>query len=125
MTSAAQLLTSDTLSPARRAQPRVPVNLPVTIEHAAGPTHAVAVNLGLGGMFVEAPSSLSYGLQVDVLVQVSPRSGPLRLPAVVRWSTQAGFGLQFLQLGARETYAVSALVSSTPAEPALASASRR
>jgi hypothetical protein len=33
----------------------------------------------------------------------------LRLPAIVRWATPDGFGVQFGSLGARETHAISEL----------------
>jgi len=91
--------------------PRVPINLPIVIQLGAASFHAIAVNLGMGGVLVGAGPVLSYGERVDVLVELPGLAGPSRLPGVVRWSNQEGFGVQFQELGARETYAISALVT--------------
>lgn len=90
---------------------RVSVNLPVVVEHGAARIQAVAVNLGLGGVFILASPALPYGEQLHVLVQLPGLAGPSRLPAVVRWSDQGGFGVQFQQLGARETHAIGVTVA--------------
>lgn len=90
---------------------RVSVNLPVVVEHGTARIQAVAVNLGLGGVFIQADSTLPYGEQLNVVVQLPGLAAPSRLPAVVRWSDQGGFGVQFQQLGARETHAIGAMVA--------------
>jgi len=90
---------------------RVPVNLPVVIEHAGARLHAVAANLGIGGVFVQGIASLAYGEQLYLVVELPGLAGPSRLPGVVRWSDAGGFGVQFQQLGARETHAIGALVA--------------
>jgi type IV pilus assembly protein PilZ len=67
-------------------------------------------------MFLETERALPFGTQVHVEL-VLPLVGSARLPAVVRWTTGEGIGLQFGLLGARETHAITALVarSSVPA----------
>jgi hypothetical protein len=95
----------------RRRQPRVPANIWVTIEAANGRFDAMAANLGLGGAFIESTPSLSYGEEVVVHLPLPGVAKPLRLSAVVRWSSSTGFGVQFLEMGAKETHAISALVA--------------
>ena len=95
----------------RRAQPRVPVQIPVVIEQGALYLDAVAVNLGLGGMLVEARPPLPFGSSVTVLIQLPELTRATRLAGVVRWNSASGCGIQFLQLGARETYAISLIVA--------------
>lgn len=90
---------------------RVPVNLPVVVEHGAARFEAVAANLGLGGVFVLASPGLPYGEHLDVVVELPGLAGLSRLPGVVRWSDQGGFGVQFQQLGARETHAIGVAVA--------------
>ena len=97
-----------------RRQPRIPIELPAVIElgEGASQTQALIVNLGLGGAFIQAEPPLSYGTQIHIHVQLAPGEELLRLPAVVRWNNAWGFGVQFLQLGARDTHSISAVVTS-------------
>jgi hypothetical protein len=93
----------------RRREPRVVANIWVTIERT-GPRSrfdAVAVNLGLGGAFIESEPSLSYGEMVIVHLPLPGLPGALALTAVVRWKNDAGFGVQFLEMGAKETHALA------------------
>jgi hypothetical protein len=94
-----------------RGRPRVPVSLAVVIEHDDASFQAVAVDLGLGGIFVEPTDGVSYGLRVDVLVELPGLEHVRRLPGVVRWTRGSGFGIQFLQLGVHETQAIGALMA--------------
>ena len=98
----------------------------MVIDHPAAPHHAIAVNLGLGGVFVEASPTLGYGERIELVLQLPGLAGPSRLPGVVRWVDATGFGVQFQQLGARETHAIGELVAafrhtatSSPGQPSL------
>ena len=95
----------------RRAQPRVPVQLPVVIENGAIFLDAVATNIGLGGAFVELRPPLSYGTHITLIIQLPELPRPAHLSGIVRWNDASGCGVQFLQLGARETYALSMVVA--------------
>ncbi len=95
----------------RRAQPRVPVRMPVVLEHGALYLDAVALNLSVGGAFIEVRPPLSEGTHVNVLIQLPELSRAARLAGVVRWENASGCGVQFLQLGARETYGISMVVA--------------
>jgi len=91
----------------RRRISRVGVELVVELELEGGRRlGGIALDVGLGGMFIEAVEVLAYGSQLTVLV----RGGAIKLPATVRWASGNGMGVQFGLLGARETHAVADLV---------------
>ena len=111
-TNAIATPTRSTAWKSRRAEPRQPVSLPIVVEHATGVFSAVTVNVGPGGMFIEADPVLAYAVAVEIIVQLPGMPERSRLPGVVRWHNESGFGVQFLQLGARETHALATLVAS-------------
>jgi hypothetical protein len=87
----------------RRAQARVAVHFPLWVTLEAGALSGVATDLGVGGMFIRAAEPLAYETKVTVEFRSSIAGATLRLPAVVRWSTNIGFGVQFGALGILET----------------------
>ncbi|MEB2313163.1 MAG: PilZ domain-containing protein [Sorangiineae bacterium] len=92
----------------KRVHPRVSVSIEVICERAAGPSvKGVVTDLSVGGMFVESGATMSFGDELTVVVTFSSAEGPVRLPAVVRWTKPGGFGVQFGLLGARETHALT------------------
>jgi hypothetical protein len=97
----------------RRAQPRVPVDLAVVVRVGEQELQAVAVNLGVGGIFVAGARCPDYGARIEVRITLPSLPEPSHLPGVVRWcgADKQSFGIQFLELGARETHAISLLVS--------------
>lgn len=74
----------------------------------------MAANVGLGGAFIEGPA-LAYGEELVIHLPLPGVAEALRLGAVVRWSNGEGFGVQFLEMGAKETHAISALVAAAAA----------
>lgn len=91
--------------------PRKPVRAPVAVVGPGGARlEGHSRDLSVGGMFVEAASSFPFGTEVRVEVAL-PLVGRASLPAVVRWVTREGLGLQFGLLGARETHAITALIA--------------
>ena len=98
------------LTDSKRKSPRSPVQLGVLIVANGVTSRAHAANVGLGGMFIEGPPR-SYGELLDVVVELPGLTRPARLPAIVRWSSSRGYGVQFLQLGAQVTYALSHLLA--------------
>jgi Tfp pilus assembly protein PilZ len=96
----------------RRHAERVSIKLTVVVEHTAGSFEGTALDIGFGGMFVESNSVPTYGDRVDIVLTLPTGPDPLRLPGLVRWTKEQGFGLQFLELGARETYAIARLLES-------------
>jgi len=97
----------------RRRTVRRAVTLAVRVEAPGREIAGVARDLGLGGMFVNASEPFSYAAEVSVVFGRDPIGIELRLPAVVRWVTAHGFGLQFGRLGARETHALVQLLTTT------------
>jgi hypothetical protein len=68
--------------------------------------NARSADVSPGGMFLHAEVTPSFSANV-VLVCSLPRLPDARLPAVVRWTKEGGFGVQFGLLGARETHALN------------------
>jgi len=102
------------LPESKRKSPRVQIHLVVQIEAEGASARALAVNVGLGGMFI-AGWPLAYGQLVHIVAQLPGLAEPARLPAIVRWANGEGYGVQFLQLGAQVTHALSQLVSQAAA----------
>ncbi len=102
------------MGPTNRKSPRVRIDLLVQLDSEGVVSPALAINVGLGGMFVEGPP-LGYGQFVDVIAKLPGLLEPVRIPAVVRWTKDRGIGLQFLQLGAQVTHALSELVAGVSA----------
>ena len=79
---------------ARRYQ-RVKVNCKVSIELNQEQVSGIALDLSLGGMFVQASRTLPMGSIVLVRLELGPGAPPLNLAArVVRSSANNSMGLQ-------------------------------
>src|SRR3954471_13662421 len=97
-----------------RKSPRTRIDLLIQIEIEGRVLPALAVNVGLGGMFIEG-QPLEYGQFIDIIAELPGLAGPVKIPAVVRWAKDRGVGVQFLQLGARVTHALSQFVGDSSA----------
>ena len=78
----------------------------VTVEGSSEVTGRVR-DLSIGGMYFECEDKIAFGSKVEVAIAFPPPSGTLSLPAVVRWTSEDGVGLQFGLMGARETHAIA------------------
>lgn len=97
----------------KRVHPRIPLSADVACEAAGGATiRGRAKDISVGGMFIESEASVSFGTQVSIVLRLPNAKADLRLPAVIRWLSPGGFGVQFGLLGARETHALSELFKS-------------
>ena len=87
----------------------MPLNVEVRceVEGAEGPITGIGKDLSIGGMFIESASAPSFGTKMKVRLALPARNEELSLPAVVRWCSDGGFGVQFGLLGARETFAIT------------------
>jgi Tfp pilus assembly protein PilZ len=92
-----------------RQYKRTPVELPLefvssnTRERTAGK----AMDLAVGGMFVQTPNPAVFGTEVVLFVTFPGERREMQLPAIVRWMRSGhGMGVQFGLLGARETHAI-------------------
>ncbi len=71
-----------------------------------------STDISLGGMFIETKEPLAFGTDVVVHVHVPGEASAYALPAIVRWTEPDGMGVQFGNLGARETHTITELVAS-------------
>ncbi len=96
----------------KRSHPRVNVDTPVTVERpGAAPLTGMAEAISIGGMFIEATENQPFGTESSIVGRFPGAKADLRLPAIVRWTKPTGFGVQFGSLGARETHAISQLLT--------------
>ncbi|HEX4516925.1 MAG TPA: PilZ domain-containing protein, partial [Polyangiaceae bacterium] len=65
----------------------------------------------LGGMFIETKTPEAFGADVIVHVHVPGEASAFALPGKVRWTAPDGMGIQFGNLGARETHTITELVA--------------
>jgi hypothetical protein len=68
-------------------------------------------DVSLGGMFIETAAPLAYGSALRIFLRLPGLRGEASIEAVVRWTKPAGMGVQFGTMGARETHALTQLLS--------------
>jgi hypothetical protein len=97
----------------KRVHVRIPIDVAVTCELTDGSeVYGVAKDISVGGMYVECRESVPFGAKLTVVGKLPGLPDQARLPGVVRWSKEGGFGVQFGLLGARETHAITQLMRS-------------
>jgi Tfp pilus assembly protein PilZ len=95
----------------QRRHPRVAIQSTARCETNEGVVfEGVAMDLSLGGMFIESPDAPAFGTNLTIVLTLPDSATALRLPGVVRWNKPGGFGVQFGLLGAAETHAVGRFV---------------
>jgi type IV pilus assembly protein PilZ len=95
----------------QRRHPRVVIRLPIVCEVPGGdPFVATVSDLSVGGLSIESSSVPPFGTELTIVADF-PGDPGLRLAAVVRWARPGGFGVQFGLLGARETHALTGLLT--------------
>jgi type IV pilus assembly protein PilZ len=95
----------------KREHPRTPFDAAITCEVGGQSFNALAKDISLGGMYIEAAPVPAFGAKMQVICRLPGMSEDSSLPAVVRWVKPGGFGIQFGLLGARETHAITSLLS--------------
>lgn len=68
-------------------------------------------DVSLGGMFIETTAPLPYGSALRVFLRLPGLRVEASIEAVVRWAKHTGMGVQFGRMGARETHALTQLLS--------------
>lgn len=82
------------ISKNRRRLTRVEVELPAAMEREGEATVPVRISdVGVGGVFIESDTVPAYGSRLTLVLYVSGLL--IRVPAVVRWADERGFGVQF------------------------------
>lgn len=71
----------------------------------------VAKDISLGGMFVITDFLPEFNAELTVYVKLPGQQSELVLPGIVRWESKDGMGVQFGNLGARETHAITEFVA--------------
>jgi type IV pilus assembly protein PilZ len=91
---------------------RTPLDEPVTFTRK-GTTEVLkarAKDVSVGGMFVETPTVPPFGTEVTIRVKLPHGKDELSLPGLVRWVRSDGMGVQFGNLGAKETHEITEVV---------------
>jgi hypothetical protein len=104
-----------------RVYPRIPVNIPIQYRLVEAPrevelvlklqrkwTHSRALNLSLGGMYLEG----DQGLKVDDIlrfdISLPNKSTPITVFAEVVWANETGAGLHFMAVKAQNMESLKA-----------------
>jgi type IV pilus assembly protein PilZ len=94
----------------KRGHPRATVQADLICRRADGSSFAArAKDLSVGGMFVLSQATVTFGEELTIELTPDGSRKSMSLPAVVRWTQENGFGVQFGLLGARDTHAISEL----------------
>ena len=71
----------------------------------------VCRDFSLGGMHIQTTNPAPFGANVTVYLKLKGMQKPSALPGIVRWVKDDEMGVQFGLLGARETYAITEMLS--------------
>lgn len=95
-----------------RQHPRKSVQCPVAFQLEGGPRmEATCRDLSLGGMFIETAESAPFGAALLVYLALPGMRQETTIRCTVRWTKPEGMGVQFGVMGARETHALTQLIS--------------
>ncbi len=96
-----------------RKHPRKLIETHVAFQVGDGPlVEAHCRDVSLGGMFIHTDAPLPYGAKVRLYLRLPGLREEAVVDAVVRWSKPDGMGVQFGVMGARETHALTQMLSS-------------
>jgi uncharacterized protein (TIGR02266 family) len=109
----------------RSAAPRIEHDATVKVETGGGagaPFEARATNLSVGGLFVQAPTVLAPGAQVDLRVSLRDGGGPVHAKGEVVWVDERdresrGMALRFIELAGDAERRIAKLVALRTREP--------
>ena len=95
-----------------RRHPRSQVTAPIAFQIGEGPLiEAESHDISLGGMFIETTEPAAYGAKIRIYIQLPGLKQETQIEAIVRWRKTTGMGVQFGMMGARETHALTELIS--------------
>lgn len=98
--------------PEHRQYPRKNLTSLVAFQIGEGPrVEAECHDVSLGGMYIETSAPLAYGTAVVVLLRLPGMKAETRIQSIVRWWKPTGMGVQFGVMGARETHALTTMLS--------------
>ncbi len=94
----------------QRTHPRCPCNVPVKITTSTGELDAMAVNVGLGGIYIESATLPAFNSEVTVRFRLPSLDEDTVVASTVRWVRNGGAGLQFGSLRARDVWGLNQLL---------------
>ena len=96
-----------------RRHHRVPFTEPVVFSRKGSDKRVSgeSTDISLGGMYVKTTAPEPFGSEVVIHVHVPGEPSGYALPGIVRWTNNAGMGVQFGLLGAKETHTITELVA--------------
>ena len=95
----------------KRSHARSPLSVPLSCRLPDGSVLAgTSRDISLGGMFIAADQRPGFNTKVTISIHLPGVAGESELPAIVRWTGEDGFGVQFGLLGARTTHAITELL---------------
>jgi hypothetical protein len=71
----------------------------------------VCRDFSLGGMHIQTAQPAPFGANVTIYLQLKGSQTLSALPGIVRWVKADEMGIQFGLIGARETYAITEMLS--------------
>jgi hypothetical protein len=96
----------------RRRVSRVPIDQPLVfaLKVADSFVEGTAADISLCGMFIATDVPAPFEAQIEIRTHLEGAKGEFVIPAIVRWTTTRGMGVQFGPLGLRETSAITEIV---------------
>lgn len=95
-----------------RQHPRKNLTSTVAFQTADGPRiEAACHDVSLGGMYIDTAEPQVYGTTLRVFLRLPGMRQEAQIEAIVRWWKPTGMGVQFGAMGARETHALTTLLS--------------
>jgi uncharacterized protein (TIGR02266 family) len=91
---------------------RTPVDCAVSFirKNTADALNGRAKDVSVGGMFIETIYVAPFGSEVVIRMRLPQGKDELVLPGTVRWVRDDGMGIQFGNLGAKETHEITEVV---------------
>ena len=98
-----------------RRTPRVPLQAAVEFSSESDDVpvrvEGMARDMSLGGMFIETDAPCVEGERIVIHLTLPKAQRAMSLPAIVRWTSKDGMGVQFGLLGARDTHDITTFVA--------------
>lgn len=93
----------------QRRYARSPLNSPLhfAVKGDPEPRQGIGRDIALGGMFIETDAPGVFGQNVSVQLRLPGSDKVFTLPAIVRWVSADGMGVQFGMIGVIETHLIT------------------
>jgi hypothetical protein len=103
-----------------RKSPRFPVLLPISFSKDGLAGEGMIVNLSQEGCSIGCDEDVKQGSYLSLNISLPDEASPLVIDrAVVRWSMQRAFGLEFIRMESEQKERLGRLVKALEAKPNL------